>query len=84
MSKRLQVVMNERELREIQRISRRRGVTVAEWVRTTLRAARQQEPGGDISKRLQVVRAAAQNSFPTADIEQMVAEIERGYGGGLP
>ncbi len=84
MSMRLQVIMDERELREIQRIARRRGVTVAEWVRTVLRAARQQEPQGDTGRRLQVVRAAAQNAFPTADIDQMLAEIERGYGGGGP
>jgi hypothetical protein len=30
------------------------------------------------------VRAAARHAFPTADIEQMKAEIERGYLGGAP
>ncbi len=81
MSKRLQVVMDDQELRDVQRAARRRGVTVAEWVRSTLRAARNELPHGDPAKKLQVVRAAARNSFPTADIDEMLAEIERGYGG---
>ena len=37
-----------------------------------------------MSKRLRLaaVRAAARNAFPTADIADMLAEIERGYAGG--
>jgi len=29
--------------------------------------------------KLKAVRRAAEYSFPTADVEQMLAEIERGY-----
>ena len=50
----------------------------------TLRAARRRGPGGDTSKKLAVVRAAARHAFPTADIPQMLAEIERGYLGEAP
>lgn len=32
-----------------------------------------------VSARLQAIRAAARHAFPTADIEQMLAETERGY-----
>lgn len=46
-----------------------------EWVRQALRAA----PEGDPKKKLAAVRAAARHEFPTADIGQMLAEIERGY-----
>ena len=79
MSKRLQVLLEEREFREIQRIARGRRMTVAEWVRQALRAASRREPLGDATKKLAVVRAAARHSFPIADIEQVLAEIERGY-----
>lgn len=54
-------------------------MTVAEWVRQALRAARRREPTIDAAKKLEVIRAAARHTFPTADIDQMLAEIERGY-----
>jgi hypothetical protein len=47
MSIRLQVVMDEEELREIQDIARRQRMTVSEWVRTVLRGARRVEPTQD-------------------------------------
>jgi hypothetical protein len=79
MSKRLQVLLDERELREIKRIARDQNMTVAEWVRQALRAASRREPLGSAAKKLEVIRAAARHAFPTGTIEQMLAEIERGY-----
>lgn len=79
MSKRLQVTLEDREMREIQRIAQRSRMTVANWVRQTLRAARRQEPGTEARVKLEILRAAAQNSFPTGDSQQILAEIERGY-----
>ena len=84
MSKRLQVLLDEPDWREIQRIARRKGTTVAEWVRQALRAARRREPGTESRKKLEAVRAATRFSFPTADVSQMLEEIERGYGKGEP
>ena len=84
MSKRLQVLLDEAEWREIQRAARAQKMTVAEWVRGTLRAARRREPLGDAGKKLDSVRASARHTFPTADIKQMLAEIERGYLGESP
>lgn len=81
MSKRLQVLFEDEELREIQRLARRQRLTVAEWVRQTLRAARRSAPRTDMGKKLQVVRAAAEHSFPTAEIDEMLRQIERGYLG---
>lgn len=81
MSKRLQVVLDDDELIEIQRAARRSKATVAQWVRAALRAARRQEPRGDARKKLGAVRAAAGHAFPTAEIDQMLQEIERGYLG---
>jgi hypothetical protein len=81
MSKRLQVLLEERELREIRRIARARRVTVAEWVRQALRAARREEPIGDVARKLDAIRTAARHAFPTGDIETILAEIEQGYRG---
>ncbi len=79
MSKRLQVLLEEEELQEIRRLARRQKMTVAEWVRQTLRSARRSAPRNDAGKKLDVVRAAAEHSFPTADIGEMLRQIERGY-----
>ena len=81
MSKRLQVLLEDREFREIQRIAQGRRMTVAEWVRQALRAASRREPLGDAGKKLEVVRAAARHAFPIGDIGQVLQEIERGYIG---
>jgi len=79
MSKRLQVLLEERELREIQRLARAQRMTVAEWVRQALRTARRREPLSDFRKKLAVVRAATRLSYPTADMPAMLDEIEQGY-----
>jgi hypothetical protein len=79
MSKRLQVILDDAEMREIQRLARRKRMSVAEWVRQALRAARRQQPSTDARKKLEVIRAAVRHSFPTADIDQVLGEIERGY-----
>ena len=81
MSKRLQVLLEEREFREIRRVARAQRMTVAEWVRQALRTARRREPLGDTGKKLEVVRAASRHAFPTGDIDQILAEIEQGYAG---
>lgn len=82
MSKRLQVLLPDKELAEIQQSARRQQMTTAEWVRQALRAARRATPGVAARKKLDVVRAAARHSLPAPDIDQMLSEIERGYLGG--
>ena len=79
MSQRLQVLLDEVELAEIRRIARRHRMTVAEWVRQALRRARQDESTVDPKRKLAVVREASRGTYPTADIEQMLSEVERGY-----
>lgn len=78
------MLLEEPEWREIQRAARARRLTVAEWVRQALRAARRKEPVGDLDRRLEAVRAGARHAFPSAAIEQMLEEIERGYRTGEP
>jgi hypothetical protein len=82
MTKRLQVLLQDLEYHEIQRIAHSRRMSVAQWVRQALHAAKREEPIGDVSKKLEALRAAAKFEFPTADIEQMLVEIEQGYVSG--
>jgi hypothetical protein len=82
MAKRLQVILQDREYREIQHLARVRHLSIAEWVREALAIARRKEPLGDAGKKLDVVRAAARHIYPTADIDRMLSEIESGYGIG--
>jgi transposase-like protein len=79
MSKRLQVVMEDEELAGLREDARRHGVTVSEWVRQALRNARNESSSRAPGHKLAAVRAAERHAFPTADIDQMLAEIERGY-----
>jgi hypothetical protein len=82
MSKRLQVVLEDPEYRAIQRAARSRRMSIAEWVRQALDSARREEPVGSMEKKLEAVRRAVQYEFPTGDIEDMLDEIESGYGAG--
>jgi hypothetical protein len=80
MAKRLQVILKDPEYRETKRAARSRQMSIAEWVRQALDQAHRREPVGKISKKLEVIRAAARLDYPTGDIGEMLAEIERGYG----
>jgi hypothetical protein len=79
MSKRLQVLVPDREMIEIQRLARSERMTVGDWVRRTLREARMRKPATDSDTKLKAVRKAAGFAFPTADIDVMLDEIEQGH-----
>lgn len=81
MSKRLQVLFEDDELEEIRRVARARRMTVAEWVRQSLRQARAGESAGDVGAKRRALGRAMGHAFPTGDIEQMLGEIEHGYAG---
>jgi len=74
MSKRLQVILEDPEYREIQRVARSRRMSIAEWVRQALDLARRREPGAGVGKKLEVIRAAVRHDYPSADIDCMLAE----------
>jgi hypothetical protein len=82
MSKRLQVIVDDAEYRDLQKAARRRGMTVSQWVRDAMRAARRLEPSTDAGRKLAAVREASRHGYPAPDIDQMLAEIERGYSAG--
>jgi len=79
MSKRLQVLLDEREFDALRAAARRAGVTVSDYVREAIRAARGDEPSATAETKLQVVREAAAHAYPTADLDEMNAEIRAGY-----
>lgn len=79
MSKRLQVVVSDIEMEEIQVVSQAQHMTVAEWVRQALRKERREQPVTSAESKLQCVREAANHAYPTADIDQMLREIEKGH-----
>ncbi len=81
MTQRLQVLLDDSEFDEIRRIAQRHHMTVAEWVRQALRAARRDEPGAEPQRKLLVLRETARHAYPTADIDQMLSEIEGGRFG---
>ncbi len=83
MSKRLQVVLDDAEYRELERQARKRGETVSQLVRDALRAARRQEPSRNAANKLSAVREAARHAYETGDIEKMLGEIEAGYLGDM-
>ncbi len=80
MAKRLQVILQDPEYREIQKAARARQMSIAEWVRQALQAVRRQEPAGSVSKKMAAIRLATQHEFPSGDIDAMLDEIEAGYG----
>ncbi len=81
MTKRLQVLLKDPEYREIRRAARSHRMSIAEWVRQALDAARREQPADELGKKLAAVRAAVSHEFPVSDIGKMLEEIEQGYVG---
>lgn len=79
----MQILVAEPEYRRYARTARARGMTVSEWVRQSLREAVREEPVVDRGRKLAAIRVAASCAFPTADIDTMLSEIDRGRDLGL-
>ena len=86
MSKRLQVLLADEEMSDIQILAQREHLTVGEWVRRTLREARKNKSVKDPETKLKAIRRAVENpsGIPEVDIDQMLREIEQGYLSDLP
>lgn len=80
MTKRLQVLLDDDELAEIQELARRRHLTTAAWVRDALRQAREAMAYPDAGTKLRAIREATAHAYPAGEIEEVLAEIEQGYG----
>jgi hypothetical protein len=68
MTKRLQVLVDDAELAEIQRAARGSRMTVAAWVRDAIRRKQEHDGARDYNTKLDVVAAAARHTFRTPDI----------------
>lgn len=81
MTTRLQVLLDDAELKTIQRLARRDRLTTAEWVRRRLREGVAAGLRPDTATRLKAIHAAYrhESTVPAPDIGQMLEEIERGY-----
>ena len=84
MSKRLQVIVDDGEYRDLQRVARRHKLTVSEWVRRAIRELALREPAQSPDRKLGMVRESARGSYPTADIGEMLSDIDRGYRESAP
>ena len=82
MTKRLQVLFEDTEYAALQAAATARGLTVAEWGRQAVAAARRSEASGDVDRKLASIRAAVRHAGPTGQVERGAAEIDRGYGYG--
>lgn len=71
--------MDDAEYADLESAARRDGETVSHWVRRALREARRQQPKASSTRKLAVLRSALVHDFPTGDIDQLLAETERGY-----
>ncbi len=78
-TKRLQVLLEDDELADIQRAARERRQSVAAWVRAALRRARTEDAGATSADKLGALHAATAHDFPTGPIELLLDEIAQGY-----
>lgn len=79
MTKRLQVLFDETEYAALQAAAAGRGMTVAEWVRQALTAARRAAASGDVDRKLTAIRQAVRHTGPTGPVDRLIGETERGY-----
>lgn len=79
MSKRLQVILDDKEFIEIQKVAKRAGMPLSQWVRLSLRNAKQQVPSKQREEKLRALKRAAMHEGPVSDIAQMNREIMAGY-----
>ena len=79
MTKRMQVLFADDEYEEIQAAAQRQRMTVAEWVRQSLRKARYDQ-ARDVDLKLRAIAEAVRYEYPTADIDVMLEEIDTGRG----
>ncbi|HRC84821.1 MAG TPA: antitoxin [Thermoanaerobaculia bacterium] len=75
----LTVPLEETELEEIREAARAERRAVGDWARDVLLGAKGRRLSLPVQDKLQALREAARHQFPTANLDQMLAEIERGY-----
>ena len=79
MGKRLQVLLDDDEYKEIQTAARGQSRSVSEWVRQALRKARSDRPRATKESKLRAIAESGRHQYPTADLDDMLNEIEGSY-----
>ena len=70
--------MSDAEAAALRQVARLAGLTLSEWARRALRAARDTQAGPSPHNRLDALDRALSCNHPTSDIGEMLADIERG------
>jgi hypothetical protein len=78
MSKRLQILVSEREAEQFRRSAEREGQSLSEWARLAMRDVQKRQAMKTSEQKLRALERALTHSHPTGDVEQMLAEIESG------
>jgi hypothetical protein len=76
----LQIVMPDEEYQALARAARRRGQSVSQIVRDSVRRTVAEQPAIDPDRRIAAVLRFARFAGPTGDVEQLLSEIEQGRG----
>lgn len=71
-------MFDQAELDALREVAAADGVTVSEWVRSTLRAERHRRSADRTPAKLSALQRALRLDFPAPDIDQMLGEIARG------
>lgn len=80
MSKRLQVLINPQEYKTYQFQAKKLGLSLGEWVRNALKETINEiSPHNKTQQKIKNLRKSIAHHYPTADIDQMLQEIEKGY-----
>lgn len=83
MSKRLQVLVTDEEMRLVKEMAAASHVSSGQWVRQLIRQATERRSPKTYEERMRLTLEAAKFNLPTCDIDQMNREIEEGYVSGL-
>ena len=79
MSIRLQVLLDDDELKEVKELAFQENLTVSAWVRRAIQHEKKERPGTAARKKLQTIQNFSKYDFPISDYKEIAAEIESGY-----
>ncbi len=74
----IEVELSAEELAEVARVASRLGESSAAWASRALRASLESAREARLAQQLEILREAAGVNGPTGDIEEILADIERG------
>lgn len=78
MSKRLQIIVTDREAESVRRAAEGSGMSLSEWARRALAREASRQGGPNAEQVLEALDRALECAHPTGDIDQILGEIETG------